>query len=67
SSHYGHKVTQYLNDNDVQYVERQSNPPNCPQSRPIETLRSILADMVYEGGWEAKTIYQLKRRIAKKF
>ncbi|CAF3891969.1 unnamed protein product, partial [Rotaria magnacalcarata] len=66
SSHYGHKVTQYLDENHVQYVERQSNPPNCPQSRSIETLWSILADMMYEGGWEAKTIYQLKRRIAKK-
>ena len=34
SSHYGHDVLQYLNQNDVQFVDKEFNP----QTRPIETL-----------------------------
>lgn len=66
TSHYSHKVMDYLDDNEVQMVHKEWNPQNCPQSRPIETLWAILSDMVYEGDWEAKTINQLKRRIKKK-
>ena len=66
TSYYSHKVMDYLDDNEVQMVHKQWNPQNCPQSRPIETLWTILSDMVYDGGWEAKTIDQLKRRINKK-
>ncbi|CAM4799958.1 unnamed protein product [Rotaria magnacalcarata] len=66
SSHYGNNVLQYLDQNDVQFVDKKFNPQNCPQARPIETLWSILKNMVYDEGWEAKTINQLRRRIAKK-
>ncbi|CAF1307994.1 unnamed protein product, partial [Rotaria magnacalcarata] len=63
SSHYGHNVLQYLDPNDVQFVHKEFNPQNCPQTRPIETLGSILKNTVYNEGWEAKTINQLRRRI----
>ena len=66
SSHYGHDVLQYLNQNDAQFVNKEFNPQNCPQARPIETLWSILKNMVYDEGWEAKTIDHLQRQIAKK-
>ncbi|CAF4230632.1 unnamed protein product [Rotaria magnacalcarata] len=66
SSHYGNNVLQYLDQNDVQFVDKKFNPQNCPQARPIETLWSILKNMVYDEGWEAKTINQLRRRIEKK-
>ncbi|CAF3215252.1 unnamed protein product [Rotaria socialis] len=66
SSHYGHNVLQYLDQNDVQFVHKEFNPQNCPQARPVETLWSILKNMVYDEGWEAKTINQLRRRIARK-
>ena len=62
SSHYGHDVLQYLNQNDIQFVDKKINP----QARPIETLWSILKKMVYDERWEAKTIDHLQRRIAKK-
>lgn len=66
TSHYGHEVLQYLNQKGVQFVDKEFNPQNCPQARPIETLWSILKNMVYDEGWEAKTIDQLQRRIARK-
>lgn len=65
-SHYGHQVVEYLEENGIYMVPQQVNPQNCPQARPIETLWSILEQMVYAGGWEAKNIDQLKRRIVKK-
>jgi transposase len=66
SSHYSNSVTRYFDQNGIQFVSRNFNPQNCPQSRPIETLWSILKNMVYDQGWEAKNIDQLKRRIIKK-
>lgn len=66
SSHYSKSVTRYLEENDIEMVQRDFNPQNCPQARPIETLWSILKNMVYDQGWEAKTINQLKRRIVQK-
>ena len=51
-----------MNQNDVQFVDKEFNP----QAHPIETLWSILKNMVYDEGMEAKTIDQLQRRIAKK-
>ena len=62
SNHYGHDVLQYFNENDVQFVDKEFNP----QARPIETLWSILKNMGYDEGWEAKTIEHLQQRIAKK-
>ena len=50
SSHYGHYVLQYLNQNDVQFVGKEFNPQNCPQARLIETLWSILKNMAYDEG-----------------
>ena len=66
SSHDGHDVSQYLNQNDVQLVDKGFNRQNCPQARPIETLWLILKNMVYDEGWEAKTLDHLQRRITKK-
>ena len=50
SSHYGHDVLQYLNQNDVQFLDKEFNPQNCPQAHPIETLWSVLKYMVYDEG-----------------
>jgi transposase len=66
SSHYSNSVIRYLDENGIQFVTRDFNPQNCPQSRPIETLWSILKNMVYDQGWEAQNIDQLKRRIMQK-
>ena len=51
-----------MNEN-VYFVDETTNPPNVPQARPIENLWGILAQKVYEGGWEAKTHQELISRI----
>lgn len=45
-SHYGLKVRQYLEKNGIQFVPQQKNPQNCSQVRPIDTLWSILEQLV---------------------
>ena len=47
-------------------ISEQKNPQNCPQVRPVETLWSIVEQMVYADAWQAKSIHQLKKRILKK-
>ena len=65
-NHYGFKVMEYLDQSSIHFVSQQKNPQNCPQARPVETLWSILEQMVYDGAWQAKNINQLKKRIMKK-
>ena len=65
-SHYGLKVMEYLSQNGIHFVPQQKNPQNCSQARHVETLWSILEQMVYAGAWQAKNINQLKKRIMKK-
>jgi hypothetical protein len=45
------------------FVNNTNHPLNVPQARQIENLRGILAQKVYEGGWEAKTKQELISRI----
>ena len=52
----------WMNEN-VYFVDETTNPPNVPQARPIENEWVILAQKVYEGGWEAKTQQELISRI----
>ena len=50
-------------DQYVYYVDKESNPPNVPQSRPIENFWGHLAQKVYEGDWQASTEKVLIDRI----
>ena len=63
SSHYSKRVQDFLTTNQINFVQCQQNRPNIPQARPIETIWSLLEHKVYEGGWEAKNLNQLARRI----
>ena len=65
-SHYGLKVMEYLDQNGIHYVPQQKNPQNCRQARPVQTLWSILEQMIYARAWKARNINQLKKRIMKK-
>lgn len=63
SAHYANATQELFRENDIPFVPKDSNPPNAPQLRPIEDLWSWLKQLVYEGGWEAQTEDQLRRRI----
>ena len=63
SSHYSKKALEAYKELNIKFVPKEQNPPNCPQLRPIEDFWAILKRKVYEKGWKAKSIDDLKRRI----
>ncbi|XP_065665711.1 uncharacterized protein LOC136087134 [Hydra vulgaris] len=62
SSHYSKDSLNWM-DQYVYYVDKESNPPNVPQARPIENFWGHLAQKVYEGDWQASTEQVLIDRI----
>lgn len=63
SAHYARLTTNFLDDNNVNYVKKEDNPTEVPQCRPIEDFFGLLAERVYRGNWEATDAEALKRRI----
>lgn len=63
SSHYSRKALDFLIGRNIRFVPKFYNPTNLPQCRPIEDLWGQLSTLVYQGGWQAKTLRQLKYRI----
>ena len=61
-AHYSNVTVPWMEEN-LHFVKKASNPPNVPQARPIENLWVILAQKVYEGGWQASTQQKLISRI----
>ena len=54
-----------MNEN-INYVQKEINPPKIPQARPFENFWGCLVQKVYENGWEAKTEAQLSLRVKSK-
>ena len=50
----------------VNFVPQVMDPPNIPQTWPIESFWGCLGSKVYEDGCEAKTNYQLNNIIKSK-
>lgn len=65
SAHYASSTLETFENLAIKVVEKEQNPPNVPQLRPIERFWSHLKQKVYKDGWEAKTFRQLKLRIKK--
>jgi hypothetical protein len=61
SSHYTNSVQDYLKSEKIEFVPKDMNPANAPKLRPIEDFWGILKQKVYEKGWRAKSIDQLKK------
>ena len=43
-------------------VQKDENPPCCPQIRPIENFFGILKQMVYAKNWKAENKAQLEKQ-----
>lgn len=63
SSHYANKVINHLRENHIVFVEKNDNPANLPEARPVEDFWAALKGMVYAKGWRAETIQKLINRI----
>ncbi len=62
-AHYANMTKDAFSRLEISCVSEEENPPNCPQIRPIEDFWAEHKRQVYEGGWEAKTTEELKKRI----
>lgn len=40
--HYAKKVIKWFDDNNIEFVPKHMNPPNCPEQRVIETFWAIV-------------------------
>ena len=65
SSHYAEASLDFMIENLINHVDKLDNPANLPEVRPIEDFWALLKGKVYENGWEATNLVQLKRRILK--
>jgi len=65
SSHYAKASLQKLDSLGIKYVTKESNPPNIPQLRKVETFWAHLKNKVYENNWTPKTGTQLINKIRK--
>jgi hypothetical protein len=63
SSHYANTVVSYLNDQNIKFVQKHENPANVPEVRPIEDFWSILKGKVYQNGWRARNLDELRNKI----
>ena len=52
--HYAKVVQNWFRANGIEFVEKESNPPNCPQARPIEKFWAI-----------CKREYSMRTRVPK--
>ena len=51
-AHYSKERTAWVDEN-LYFVDKESNAPNVPQERPIANFWGCLTHKVYEGGWQA--------------
>jgi len=47
----------------IDFVEKYENPANLPECRPVEIFWAKLKSKVYAGGWGAKNLDELEKRI----
>lgn len=50
SAHYARSTLKLLDDNNIEYVKKDFNPPNVPQCRPIERYWAIIKSKLRKSG-----------------
>ncbi|RNA26344.1 glucosylceramidase 4 [Brachionus plicatilis] len=63
SSHYANSDVNYLIDQNIKFEQKCENPANVPEVQPIEDFLSIINGKVYDNGWRAKNLDELRKRI----
>lgn len=63
SAHYANSVLQWLSKNNVQFVEKDINPPNCPDLRPIERYWAIVKRHFRKEGTVSQNMQEFKKKL----
>ena len=67
--HYSKKTVKWYIDNNVDYIPKEYNPPNCPQFRPIEKFWAIMKLKLKKSGGSIKNVKTMRsswKRFASK-
>lgn len=70
SCHYAAKVVKWYKDNNVNFVAKELNPPNCPELRPIEHYWAIMKAKLRKTARSADTEQQFRsdwNKVARTF
>ena len=60
--HYGKSAKEFYNENGVNIVPKNHNPPNCPELRPVETYWAHIKKKLKNMRCEAPDINIFKRK-----
>lgn len=63
SAHYAKTTLNWLAENGIDFVEKNINPPNCPQLRPIERYWAIVKRVFKKTGKAAGNMQEFKKKI----
>lgn len=66
SAHYSKRALAAYEKYGINFVSKDSNPPNCPMLRPIETFWAHLNARVYSDGFRAENVDELISRVKSK-
>lgn len=61
SCHYSRDVIEWYKQNNVDFIEKSVNPPNCPDFRPIEKFWAIIKRKLKKCGRTIKTPSDLEK------
>lgn len=64
TAHYAKETLDLMKANNVDFVEKEDNPPNCPQLRPIERYWANVKRYLQKNGQEAGNIADFKKMWA---
>lgn len=61
SAHYAKSTLQWFSENNIMFVEKDINPPNCPQLRPIERYWAIVKRIFKKEGTVSQDMSDFKK------
>ncbi len=64
--HYAEATQELYGENDLAWIPKAVNPPNCPHLHLIPNFWGWLNAKLYNNGWEAKAGVALQRHIHQK-
>ena len=61
TTHYAKQCISYLEQEKINFVKKEENPPNVPQARPIEKYWAICKQRYSQRHYPAKSLSSFKR------
>jgi hypothetical protein len=62
SCHYSKVTQKWYRDNNIDFIEKNINPPNCPKLRPIELYWVIIKIKLFKNTGSAHTVEQMRQK-----